>query len=252
MTIKIRPFGRARFAPSILLASAAALLLSGCQGLQGAREGDIYHSPAAAYSIDLAMNTFRGHVTLDERCDEYSGSTTMWDASGRMFRIDYLRAEGNPNLRIPRFAADQTLLNLVLNGYLRSVVAESPMIASAEVVHREQIEGSDPRAMMSIVSLEVDSSKVASSPDVSGLYYYGFLLFKKGELIYAIQHRQPALMPDTMKSVLLRLADAMEMPGKERDETELERTRRMLARIAPIGSDKAPTQLCAAPVMTGR
>jgi hypothetical protein len=253
MTIKISAFVSARrFTLSFLLAGMAALLLSGCQGLQGAREGDIYHAPAAAYSIDLSMNTFRGYVTLDERCDQYSGSTTMWDASGRMFRIDYLRAEGNPNIRIPRFAADQTLLNLVLNGYLRSVVAESPMIAGAEVVHREQIEGSDPRAMMSIVSLEVDSSKVANSPDVSGLYYYGFLLFKKGELIYAVQHRQPALMPDTMKSVLLRLADAMEMPGKERDETELERTRRMLARLAPNGKDKAQGPLCAAPAVAGR
>jgi hypothetical protein len=175
----------------------------------------------------------------------------MWDASGRMFRIDYLRAEGNPNLRIPRFAADQTLLNLVLNGYLRSVVADSPMVKSAEVVHREQIQDSDPRAMMSIISLDVDSSKVVDAPEVSGLYYYGFLLFKKGELIYVVQHRQPALMPDTMKSVLLRLADSMETPGKERDETELERTRRMLARLAPGGA-REPTRLCAAPAVAGR
>ena len=55
-------------------------------------------------------------------------------------------------------------------------------------------------------------------------------------------------MPDTMKSVLLRIADAMEMPGKPRDETELERTRRMLARIAPGGS-KDPARLCALPTV---
>lgn len=244
MTTKIRSLSAA------LIMSGAALL-TGCQGMQGAREGDFYHAPAEAYSIDLSLNTFRGHVSLDERCDQYGGSTTMWDASGRMFRIDYLRAEGNPNLRIPRFAADQTLLNLVLNGYLRSVVADSPMVKSAEVVHREQIQDSDPRAMMSIISLDVDSSKVADAPEVSGLYYYGFLLFKKGELIYVVQHRQPALMPDTMKSVLLRLADSMEMPGKERDETELERTRRMLARLAPGGSKK-PSRLCATPTVAGR
>jgi hypothetical protein len=244
MTTKIRSLSAA------LIVSGAALL-SGCQGMQGAREGDIYHAPAAAYSIDLSLNTFRGHVTLDERCDQYSGSTTLWDASGRMFRIDYLRAEGNPNLRIPRFAADQTLLNLVLNGYLRSVVADSAMVRSAEVVHREQIQDSSPRAMMSIISLDIDSTQVAGSPEVSGLYYYGFLLFKKGELIYVVQHRQPALMPETMKSVLLRLADSMEMPGKERNETELERTRRMLARLAP-GGEKNPARLCAGPTVAGR
>ena len=236
---------------SAALLSAGVALLTGCQGMQGARDGDLYHAPAAAYSIDLSLNTFRGRVTLDERCDPYGGSTTLWDASGRMFRIDYLRAEGNPNLRIPRFAADQTLLNLVLNGYLRSVVADSPMVKSAEVVHREQIQDSDPRAVLSIVSLDVDSSEVTGTPDVSGLYYYGFLLFKKGDLIYVVQHRQPALMPETMKSVLLRLADAMEMPGKERDETELERTRRMLARLAP-GEGSSAGPLCAAPAVAGR
>jgi hypothetical protein len=245
MTITIRSLSTA-------LLALGGLLMSGCQGLQGAREGDIYHAPAAAYSIDLSINTFRGRVLLDERCDQYGGSTTLWDKSGRMFRIDYLRAEGNPNLRIPRFAADQTLLNLVLNGYLRSVVADSPMVRSAEVVHREQIQDSDPRAIMAIISIDVDSTQVPNTPEVSGLYYYGFMLFKKGELIYIIQHRQPALMPDTMKSVLLRLADALDMPGKERNETELERTRRMLARIAPVGSNREPARLCAAPEVAGR
>ena len=58
-------------------------------------------------------------------------------------------------------------------------------------------------------------------------------------------------MPETMKSVLLRLADSMEMPGKERNETELERTRRMLARVAP-GGEKSPARLCAAPAVAGR
>ncbi|MFN3712456.1 MAG: hypothetical protein ACK4SX_02235 [Alcanivoracaceae bacterium] len=244
MTITVRTLSAA-------LIATGSLLLAGCQGMQGAREGDIYHAPAAAYSVDLSINTFRGRVALDERCDQYGGSTTLWDGSGRMFRIDYLRAEGNPNLRIPRFAADQTLLNLVLNGYLRSVVADSPMVRSAEVVHREQIQDSNPRAMMSIVSLDVDSTQVPGTPEVSGLYYYGFLLFKKGELIYVIQHRQPALMPETMKSVLLRIADSLEMPGKARDESELERTRRMLARLAPFGS-KEPARLCLPPEMAGR
>jgi hypothetical protein len=243
MTIKVRSLSAALI--------ATGMMLVGCQGMQGAREGDIYHAPAAAYSVDLSINTFRGRVTLDERCDQYGGSTTLWDGSGRMFRIDYLRAEGNPNLRIPRFAADQTLLNLVLNGYLRSVVADSPMVRSAEVVHREQIQDSNPRAMMSIVSLDVDSTQVPGTPDVSGLYYYGFLLFKKGELIYVIQHRQPALMPETMKSVLLRIADSLEMPGKARDESELERTRRMLARLAPGGS-RDPARLCLPPEVAGR
>lgn len=236
----------------LLLALPISIALGGCQGLQGSREGDIYYAPAAAYGIDLSTNTFRGPVSLDERCDQYSGSTTLWDGNGRMFRIDYLRAEGNPNLRIPRFAADQTLLNLVLNGYLRSVVSESPIIRSAEVVHREQIQDSDPSAMMSIISLDVDSTQDADVPDVSGQYYYGFLLFKKAELIYVVQHRQPALMPETMKAVLLRLADHMEMPGKIRDDTDLEKTRRFLARLKPGKLDGDPVRFCKPPTVAGR
>ena len=236
MTTILRPFSG--------LLAVSALVLGGCQSLQGERDGEMYHSPASAYSIDLTTNTFRGDVTLDERCDRYGGSTTLWDDNGRMFRIDYLRVEGNPNIRAPRFASDLTLLNLVLNAYLRGIVAEGPMINSAEVVHREFLQDTDPRALFTIVSLDVDSNRVSGAPDVSGNYYYGFMLFKKGQLVYLVQHRQPALMVDTMESVLLRMADAMEIPGKARDDTEIERTRRILARLAPGELEGDPVRLC--------
>ena len=233
--------------PVRMIALFGAILLSGCQSLQGSREGDIYNAPAGAYSIDLGINTFRGHVALDERCDRYGGSTTMWDGSGRMFRIDYLLLENNPNIRAPRFASDQTLLNLVLNAYLRGVIATAPMVNSAEVVHREFLQQSDPQSLFTIVSLDIDASKDPDAPPVTGTYYYGLLLYKKGERAYIIQHRQPALMEETMKSVLLRIADGMEVPGIERDDTELERTRRMLARMAPGELTEDPVRLCAPP-----
>lgn len=239
-----------------LLASAGLLLavltVTGCQNLQGAREGDIYHAPAAAYSIDLSINTFRGHVAVDERCDRYGGSTTLWDNSGRMFRLDYLLLENNPNVRAPRFASDQTLLNLVLNAYLRGVISTAPMVRSTEVVQREFVQQTDPQALFTIISLDIDSSKDPDAPPVTGTYYYGLLLFKKGERAYVVQHRQPALMQDTMKSVLLRLADSMEIPGKERDDTEVERTRRMLARLAPGELKEDPVRLCAPPRIGAR
>ena len=218
--------------------------LAGCQNMQGERDGDLYYSPAAAYSLDLGISTFRGDVVLDERCDRYGGSTTFWDDSGRMFRVDYLQVENNPNIRAPRFASDLTLLNLVLNAYLRGVVTESPMVRSAEVVHREFIQDSSPRSLFTLVSLDVNSDEIPDTPDVSGNYYYGFLLFKKGQLVYLIQHRQPALMVDTMKTALLRLADAVEIPGKVRDDTEMERTRRLLARLKPGELESDPVRLC--------
>ena len=59
------------------------LLLASCQNLQGERQGDYYFSPAGAYILDMSINTFRGEVVLDERCDRQGGSTTFWDGSGR-------------------------------------------------------------------------------------------------------------------------------------------------------------------------
>jgi hypothetical protein len=238
--------------PAQAMALSCVLALSGCQNLQGSREGDLYNSPAGAYSIDLGINTFRGRVTLDERCDRYGGSTTLWDSSGRMFRVDYVQLEGNPNIRAPRFASDQTLLSLVLNAYLRGIITEAPMVKTAEVAHREFLQQSDPQSLFTIVSLDIDASKDPSAPPVTGTYYYGLLLFKQGDRAYIVQHRQPALMQDTMKSVLLRIADGMEIPGVARDDTEMERTRRMLARLAPGEHKNDPVRLCAPPTVGTR
>lgn len=225
----------------ILLLALSGLL--GCQGLQGEREGDTYHSPAAAYSIDLGINTFRGNVLLDERCDSHGGSTTFWDGSGRMFRVDYMHIEGHPMIRAPRFASDMTLLNLVLNSMLREVVAPSELVTSAEAAHREFLQDTDPRALFAVISIDVDHTRRPGTPEVSGTHYYGFLLFKQGEKIYVVQHRQPVLMPEKMKSVLLRLADGMEIPGEHRDESDMERLRRTLARMTP-GRDAPESRLC--------
>ena len=60
-------------------ALSLSLFLVACQGLQGERQGDYYFSPAGAYILDLGINTFRGEVVLDERCDRNGGSTTFWD-----------------------------------------------------------------------------------------------------------------------------------------------------------------------------
>lgn len=223
----------------------ALSLLAGCQTLQGERDGDFYFSPASAYALDLGINTFRGEVVLDERCDRHGGSTTFWDGSGRLFRVDYLSIEDHPMIEAPRFASDLTLLNLTLNSYLRNVVADAPLITSAEAAHRELLEDADPRALFAIIGINVDAAQVQHGPDMeSGTYYYGFMLFKRGERLYVLQHRQPVLMPEKMKTVLLRLADGMDIPGRKRDDTDLERLRRILKKMAPGGTDGDPVRLC--------
>ena len=227
---------------TIPLLLSIGLGLAGCQSLVGEREGDYYHSPAGAYSIDLGINTFRGEVTLDERCDRHGGSTTFWDGAGRMFRADYLRIEDHPLIDPPRFAADMTLLNLVLNTYLREIIAPSDLVTSVSAAHREFLQETEPRSLFAIVGLEVDHEQVVGTPPVSGRHYYGMLLFQRGEKIYILQHRQPVLMPEQMRSVLLRMADAVEIPGKERGDTDIERLRRVISRMAP--GDDRPVRLC--------
>ena len=226
---------------------ALAAMLGGCQSMEGERDGDIYYAPAAAYAMDLGINTFRGKVILDERCDDMGGSSTFWDGSGRQFRIDYLRIENHPLIGAPRFASDMTLLNLVLNNYLRERVATAPLVTSVEAAHREFLQDSTPRALFAVVSLDVDSQAAPGEQAVDGAHYYGFLLFRQGEMIYVVQHRQPVLMPEKMKSVLLRLADAMEIPGRVRSDTDIERLRRALSRMAPQGKSE-PARLCSAAV----
>jgi hypothetical protein len=228
-----------------LLVALATLLLTACQNMQGELKGDYYYSPAAAYALDLSVNTFRGKVVLDERCDRTGGSTTFWDKHGRMFRIDYLDVKDNPLVNAPRFASDMTLLNLVLNNYLRERLAKSPIITSVEAAHREFLDDTTPKSVFAIVKLAVSNKKAPAGSNVpDGTYYYGFLLFKKGDIIYIVQHRQPILAPANMKAILLKLAGAMDIPGKHLDPTEMDRMRHMLSRLAPGGS-VSPIRMCA-------
>ncbi len=225
--------------------SFCLLVLAGCQSMQGAFKGDYYYSPAAAYALNLTVNTFRGQLVLDERCNQTGGSTTFWDGHGRMFRIDYLDVRHNPLVNAPRFASDMTLFNLVLNNYLRDRLAKSPVITRVEAAHREFLDNTDPKSVFAVVKIVVDGSNApAGQPIKSGTYYYGFLLLKKGDIIYVVQHRQSIYAPDNMKAVLLKLASAMEIPGKKLTPSNLDSMRHMLSRLAP-GDSVSPVHLCA-------
>lgn len=230
---------------------AALSALAGCQAqLQGATEEDIYYSPKAAYGVPLYLSPFRGNVQVFERCNATGGSTTFWDEQGRYFRIDYLKIDENPMAMAPRFASDQTMLNSVMNNYLRDVLPTGTAIEDVDTTVREFLKDRDPRALFVILNMNVDSSREGNVQDktlisfkdlplvgnklpllgsqgsvIRGTYYYGFMLFKRGEFIYVIQHYQPSYMRDKMLQVLTRVADNMIVPGKLRTDTEFERAR---------------------------
>ncbi|MFP5382735.1 MAG: hypothetical protein ACLGHG_01555 [Gammaproteobacteria bacterium] len=213
-----------------LLAAILGTLLtvSGCQTpLQGMTEDDVYYSPRAAYGIPLYLSPFRGRVDVSERCNAAGGSTTFWDEHGRFFRIDYLKIDEHPMAQAPRFASDQTLLNAVMNNYLREILPTATAVEDADTSVREFLRDREPRALFVILNLNVDTQRVTERRDplIRGTYYYGFLVFKRGEFIYVAQHYQQALMRDKMLQALNRLADHMIVPGKVRSETEIERAK---------------------------
>lgn len=250
---------------SVMAACAAAFLLSACQPtLQGLHEDDIYYSPREAYGIPLYTSPFRGTVTVEERCNTGGGSATFFDESGRYFRIDYLKIDEHPMAQAPRFASDQTLLNAVINNYLRDILPEAATVEDIDATVREFLKERDPRALFVIVNLNVNPDLATAGNEsrmrflgldvpkprlptlareeagpVRGTYYYGFLLFKRGEFVYVVQHYQPALMREKMLQVLTRLADHMIIPGKSRDDTELEKAaQRWIAMRERMGLQK--------------
>lgn len=204
----------------------ATTLLAGCgPRLQGLISDDIYYSPKEAYSLPLYINPFRGQVELEERCDATGGSTTFWDEPGRFFRIDYLKIDEHPMAQAPRFASDQTLLNTVMNNYLREVLPTGQAIEDLDTSVREYIKDRDPSALFVILNMNIDTARLPQhkGPLIRGTWYYGFLVFKRKELIYVVQHYQPALMKDKMLQVLSHLADNMVIPGESRADTLMER-----------------------------
>lgn len=204
----------------------AIVTLSGClPKLQGMTDDDIYYSPKAAYGIPLYRSPFRGKVEVNERCDATGGSTTFWDEPGRFFRIDYLKIDEHPMAQAPRFASDQTLLNAVMNNYLREVLPTGQAIEDIDTAAREYLKDRYPTALFVILNMNIDTARTTDRHDplIRGTWYYGFLVFKRSDTIYVVQHYQPALMQDKMLQVLTRLADNMIIPGQVRSDTTVER-----------------------------
>lgn len=239
----------------------AALVLSGCAAkpkYQGALTKTDYYSPQAAYSVNFEGMPFRGKtkkVKVDERCNNSGGSTTLWDEPKRYFRIDHLRIDEHELAKVPRFASDQTALNLVLNGYLHNLLTQSEKIHGTETVHRDFLDIDGRTMLYSIVSLNVDLDLENKSlvqtiivpKDYSGTYYYGFLLFKRGDLIYVVQHRQPTLLVDTMKNTLLSLYGKITIPGEPlaiiTKKPKTTRAKKLIKFLRPF---KKPIPLCEA------
>jgi hypothetical protein len=191
----------------------SALLLGGCaSSIPGPQDSGLYHSPARAYSLALDSSVFRGAVTLTEQCDAKGGTLNVWDGANRFFRIDYVKIGQHPMANVPSFASERTVDEQVLSNYLREVLGKAENVRSSESMLREFVDTGRGDAMFSVVSLNMKDDKLPEGV-TSTSYYYGLLVFTKGDFVYVLQHRVDTYQPDRLKQILSGLRQDMLVPG---------------------------------------
>ncbi len=191
----------------------SALLLGGCASrTPGPQDSGLYHSPARAYSLALDSTVFRGAVTLTEQCDANGGTLNVWDGANRFFRIDYLKIGQHPMANVPTFASERTVDEQVLSNYLREVLAKAENIRNSDTMLREFVDTGRGDAMLGVVSMSIKDDKLPEGVTASS-YYYGLLVFTKGDFVYVLQHRVDTYQPDRLKQILSNLRQDMLVPG---------------------------------------
>lgn len=201
----------------------STLLLAGCASKPGPQSMGLYHAPARAYSLSLDSGAFRGAVTLTEACDKNGGSLNIWDADNRFFRIDYLKTGEHPMADVPSFASERTISEQVLSNYLRDVLPDMPGIDDAQPMLQEYVDTGRGNAMFAVVSLKMRRSALPEGVS-NPRFYYGFLVFPRGDMVYVVQHRADTYQPDNMKIVLSGLRQDMLVPGVLRPQAADDQT----------------------------
>lgn len=196
----------------LLTGLALPILLAGCATKPIPQSGGLYHAPARAYSLSLDSAAFRGGVTLTEKCDKNGGSVNIWDSANRFFRIDYLKIGEHPMADVPSFASERTIDEQVLSNYLRDVLPDMPNIDDSQTMIQEFVDTGRGSAMFAVTSLKMKRSTLPEGV-TNPRFYYGFLVFTRGDMVYVVQHRNDTYQPDNMKTVLSGLRQDMLVPG---------------------------------------
>ncbi len=196
-----------------ILALFASITLAGCVHTPTPQTQAFYHAPSNAYSLSLSSHALQGSVTLSEQCEPYGGSINIWDAKNRFFRVDYLNFIEHPTVHSPSFANDRTLNEMVMNYYQNDVIPAQKNIRSNKVLFHDTVNSQVGEALLTILSLEMDKKSVPTDA-LDNTVYYGFLVFRRGDYAYIVQHRQEIFQPERMKTMLVTLAQDMTIPGK--------------------------------------
>lgn len=196
---------------SILGIATSGLLLTGCSQLTltnntSPQSQYLYDAPAQAYTLDLGAQNFRGNVRLRDSCTPEGSSLNIYDNAGRFFRIDAVNLINNPNIVLPEFADDTTTRDVIFRYYMEKVNPGGRILLQRNVNSR----------MGSALYATVESEIHVKDPnkDLNTTRYMGYLIVRRGNIGYVLQHEQKFYRSDRMLEILGLLASEIQVPGR--------------------------------------
>lgn len=184
-------------------------LLTGCSSISkqtSPQSHFLYDAPAQAYTIDLGAQNFRGGVRLRDSCTPEGSSLNIYDNAGRFFRIDAVNLINNPNIPLPEFADDATTRDLIFRYYMDKVNPGGRIITQRNVNSRMGA------SLYAVAQYEIAVKD--PTQDLNTTRFMGFLITRRGNIGYVIQHEQKFYRSDRMVEILGLLASEMMIPGR--------------------------------------
>lgn len=196
---------------SILGMASGSLLLSACSSLTltsqtSPQSSYLYDAPAQAYTIDLGAQNFRGDVRLRDSCTPEGSSLNIYDNAGRFFRVDAVNLINNPNIVMPEFADDTTTRDLIFRYYMEKV---NP---GGRIILQRNVDSRMGAALYAVVQSEITVKDI--NKDLNTTRYMGYLITRRGNIGYVIQHEQKFYRSDRMLEILGLLASEIQIPGR--------------------------------------
>lgn len=196
---------------SLLGVASGGLLLTGCSHLTltdktSPQSRYLYNAPAQAYSLDLGAQNFRGNVRLRDSCTPEGSSLNIYDNAGRFFRIDAVNLINNPNIVLPEFSDDITTRDLIFRYYMEKVNPGGRVLLQRNVNSRM---GS---ALYAVMQSEINVKDLTQ--DLNTTRYMGYLVVRRGNIGYVLQHEQKFYRSDRMLEILGLLASEVQVPGR--------------------------------------
>jgi hypothetical protein len=196
---------------SILGLASGSLLLGACSSFTLTNQTSpqsqyLYDAPAQAYTLDLGAQNFRGDVRIRDSCTPEGSSLNIYDNAGRFFRVDAVNLINNPNIVLPEFADDTTTRDLIFRYYMDKVNPGGRIIVQRNVNSRMGA------ALYTVVQSEITVKDV--NKDLNTIRYMGYLITRRGNIGYVIQHEQKFYRADRMLEILGLLASEIQIPGR--------------------------------------